>query len=78
MRFDLQNIKTLCFYCHIEWWHKEPTEAVEWFQQKFPDRWRYIQEDKNGLDKTPDYILEAILEERKKDLKKYEKDLHIK
>jgi hypothetical protein len=32
----------------------------------------------NGLDKTPDDILEAILEERKKDLKKYEKDLHIK
>lgn len=35
------NIKALCAYCHMFWWHKHPTEAGEWYQKKF--KVRYLQ-----------------------------------
>lgn len=41
--FDPINIKCLCYHCHLNWWHKEPTASGDWFKQKFPDRWKYIQ-----------------------------------
>ena len=41
--FDPMNIKCLCYHCHINWWHKNPTESGDWFKQKFPDRWKYIE-----------------------------------
>lgn len=34
-----ENIKALCYHCHLNWWHKNPLEASEWFNNKFP--WRY-------------------------------------
>jgi 5-methylcytosine-specific restriction endonuclease McrA len=42
MAWDLENVKMLCYRCHILWWHKEPTEAGEWFKEKFPERWEYL------------------------------------
>ena len=30
MEFDLDNVLTLCYRCHIIWWHKNPIEACEW------------------------------------------------
>lgn len=41
-RFDPLNIKTLCYHHHINWWHKNPIEAAEWFREKFPDRHEYL------------------------------------
>ena len=41
-RFDPVNIKTLCFHCHINWWHKNPVESGEWFKKKFPERHKYL------------------------------------
>jgi hypothetical protein len=41
-RFDPLNIKTLCYHCHINWWHKNPIEAGDWFQAKFPERYDYL------------------------------------
>lgn len=35
---DPENIKALCSWCHIRWWHSVPTEAGVWFREKFPDR----------------------------------------
>lgn len=48
LAFDPMNMKVLCFHCHINWWHKNPVEAGEWFKAKFPDRWKYLQEYKNN------------------------------
>lgn len=42
LRFDLFNLKLLCFHCHINWWHKNPIEAADWFRGKFPKRWEYL------------------------------------
>lgn len=30
MEFDPDNVKALCYACHIHWWHKNPIEAHEW------------------------------------------------
>jgi len=38
LRHDTDNILTLCFACHICWWHKNPIEASQWFGDKYPDR----------------------------------------
>ena len=51
LRWDKNNLKILCFHCHINWWHKNPTESGEWFRRKFPKRYKYLMENKNRLTK---------------------------
>ena len=46
LAFDEQNIKVLCYHCHMNWWHKDPTVAGEWFKNKFPERHKYLQENR--------------------------------
>ena len=43
LKWDEQNLKLLCYGCHICFWHKEPMEAMEWFKEKFPERYKYLQ-----------------------------------
>jgi|SRR6185312_10298482 len=38
LRFLSINILTMCYGCHIHWWHKHPIEAAEWFLKTYPDR----------------------------------------
>lgn len=66
LRLDILNIKTLCFKCHIGWWHKHPIEAGEWFKEKFPDRYKYLKERENITDKWKRWELEEMLEKLKK------------
>jgi len=42
MELDPNNIKCMCSYDHLRWWHKDPTEAGDWFKAKFPTRWEYL------------------------------------
>jgi len=49
LRFDLNNLKILCFHHHINWWHKNPVESGEWFKNKFPERWEYLEQNKNKI-----------------------------
>lgn len=62
LRFDLLNIKCLCYHCHLNWWHKNPTESGLWFKEKFPDRYAYLQEHKNDVVKRKRKELEELLE----------------
>jgi len=41
-RFDLLNIKLLCFH-HHRWWHDHPTESGVWFAEKWPHREKYLE-----------------------------------
>ena len=41
-RFDLLNIKLLCFH-HHRWWHLNPTESGKWFAEKWPAREAYLE-----------------------------------
>jgi len=49
LRWDLRNLKLLCFHCHINWWHKNIAEAWMWFQREFPYRADYLLEHKDDI-----------------------------
>jgi len=38
MRWLVDNILTLTWDEHLNWWHKNPIEASEWFNEKYPER----------------------------------------
>ena len=74
LKFDLLNLILLDYHHHINWWHKEPTEAGAWFKKKFPDRFKYLEKAKkikthySVLDLEEMYdrykeILESLVEE---------------
>lgn len=44
VQFDPINLKVLCYHCHINWWHKNPIKAGEWFTKTFPERQAYLEE----------------------------------
>lgn len=37
MRFELINVKALCAWCHMEFWHRNPAESGNWFRETYPD-----------------------------------------
>lgn len=45
LAFDPLNLKVLCYHCHINWWHKHPTESGVWFRSKFPKRMEYLEQE---------------------------------
>lgn len=53
LRWDELNVKVLCGTCHLYWWHKNPLEAARWFNEKFPDRAKYLDEN-TGIKKFYD------------------------
>ncbi len=57
LKYNENNLKVLCAYCHRRWWHVEPLEAASWFDNKFPDRAKYIVEHQHEYCKhTIDYL----------------------
>ena len=32
---DPSNMIVLCYHHHLNWWHKHPIEAAEWFNTKY-------------------------------------------
>lgn len=71
-RFDLINIVLKCMYCHIHWWHKNPTEAGKWFAEKWPNRERYLEKYRYG---KPAPIKDAEMEQLIIDYKQKLKEL---
>ena len=71
LRWDINNLKVLCFHCHINWWHKNPLESGEWFKKKFPKRWKYLQRSKNTIKIYKNYELEELYEKLRKEVSKY-------
>lgn len=70
LRWDPLNMKVLDYHHHINWWHKNPIRAQEWFIRVFPDRWKYLDEqDRLGSKKFSLQELEDLVEELKAQLK---------
>ena len=59
LRWDLNNLKVLCYHCHINWWHKNPIEAAKWFKEKFMARAKYLEKNK-GLYQFKTFQLEIL------------------
>lgn len=69
LSWDVLNIKALCYSCHFHWWHKDPIEASEWFEEKFPGRAAYLNAKRvdaheNPVRPKPTY--EELLEDKRK------------
>lgn len=61
LRWDPQNMKILCYHCHINWWHKNPMEAAAWFQNKYPERWGYLQKERGTYKFTLTELEELVV-----------------
>jgi len=66
LRYDEKNVITLCYHCHLNWWHKNPIEAGEWFKNKFPENYEYIERVKNERVKFTVEELEDLIAKYKK------------
>jgi 5-methylcytosine-specific restriction endonuclease McrA len=42
LQFDPDNIDTLCWHCHLSFWHKNPLEATAWFRSVDNDRYERL------------------------------------
>jgi len=71
LKYDPENIITLSYHNHINWWHKNPIEAYEWFKAKFPKRYKYVMARKDNIVKYSVDDLLAIKAKLEKQLKKY-------
>ena len=69
LAFNDINLKVLCYYDHINWWHKHPIEAWKWFVDKFPDRRKYLQK-KHLENQKKSWIKEFWYEEKIEHYKK--------
>ena len=65
-RWEPNNMKCLCFHCHINWWHVDIVPAAEWYLSKFPGRWASLFEIPTGkmsvtdLEELRDWYIRAI------------------
>ncbi len=62
LKYDENNLKVFCMWCH-KWWHNVPTESGEWFKNKFPERWEYLQEKKKIIRKIGEVELQEHIDE---------------
>ena len=62
MRFLEVNLLSLCYGCHIHWWHKDPIAAGEWFKKTYPERLEVLRVLR---DTAPKVDLKALLAELK-------------
>ena len=75
LRWDLDNLKSLCSGCHMWWWHQNPLEAEEWFSSKFPKRYNYLMDQiQKGIKKWSLQELELHIEYLE-DMKEYYKGI---
>ena len=63
MEFDPSNMKVLCSYCHLHWWHKDVLHATEWYKSKFPERYDYLMKASLQKWKIPTFTLAELHED---------------
>ena len=44
IRYNLKNLKLLCYHDHINWYHKNPIEAAKWVREIFWGRLEYLED----------------------------------
>lgn len=70
LRFIEINILTLCYGCHIPWWHHDPVSAAEWFLKNWPERAAQLRMLK---DTAPKVDVKSLL----KELRETKGQLHV-
>lgn len=67
LRWDIDNVKALCYRCHMHWWHKDP-EASDWFKAKYPERWERLKLLKDTAGYIDRFAIKLYLEQEIKRL----------
>ena len=49
LRWDMRNLRLLCYYDHIRWAHNSPLEFAEWFKGRYPQDYKYLMKHKNDI-----------------------------
>ena len=66
MKWEIDNVKTLCWACHLHFWHGNPLEAREWLHRTLPaerlDKIKKMSQD-NNLPKPDLNKIKIIYEE---------------
>lgn len=62
LRFDVINGLCLCHFCH-RWAHDNPKLFGKWFQEKFPERYQYLQHYRNQIKKRTHVDWEELLDD---------------
>ncbi len=73
MQWNPRNLKSLCFRCHLLWWHKNPLEASAWYKKAYPKNAEYLRKksmENTGKKKHLDY--EYNYKILTKEIKKYD------
>ena len=71
LRWCIFNACCFCGQCHRFKWHEHPLLATAWFKDKFPERYKYLQENQNRVVKRTKEDYEKILKAvREKDFNK--------
>lgn len=65
LRWNLNNAMCLCAYCHLRKWHAKPLESSKWFQDKYPDRFHYLETENQKTVKYSTSDLEDIYQAMK-------------
>ncbi len=69
IKYNLMNLKLLCYHCHINWYHKNPVEAGKYIRETFPDRLAVIEKIPRCRSYRVD-DLQEILEELQAELER--------
>ena len=75
LRWDLLNSIAMCAHCHKWWWHSDILAAYEWFTEKFPARWSYLN---SSTDRESPLRKHKIISWNEIDTDKIEKELREK
>ena len=67
MELDPSNLKVLCSYHHLHWWHKDVRDSSKWFNEKFPKRADYLDRMIALKFKIPTAMLAELHENTKAD-----------
>jgi len=59
LRWDMNNVKLLCYNCHMEKWHRW-SGGRKWFDKKFPERAKYVDKHQRKLVKARQFMEETL------------------
>lgn len=68
MRFELLNVLSLCFRCHMYWAHRDPIGFTDWINEKYINRANVLKELHATARKTDLHELVLCLRKEVKEL----------